>query len=568
MIAWLPAAIAANAQLQIDNVTIVDVENKKLVPAQTVIINDGIITTIKPYRSGRTGDHPTAINGKGKFLMPGLVDAHVHFFQSGGIYTRPDGLDLRKYMPYAKEIDWTHLQMGDLLRRYLAAGITTVVDLGATYNFMRKRDQFREKTDVPSIYMTGPLITTWESPVYKGLQDDEPFAEMKTVEEARKFVLDQLPYKPDLIKIWFIVRGPDKDSAARALLPMVRETIRTAHEHHLQVAVHATDQLTARLAVEAGASYLVHSVDDSILKEDFIALLKKNNVVLCPTLQVSGNYGKVFGQAYIAGLMDKKYAHPIPLGSIGQLASIPDTVLINRVKNSGTLRMQTVKKTDVIRKQNLAMLCKAGVTIATGTDAGNIGTQHASSYFEELQEMKDAGMSMWELLAASTINGARSVGAGKKFGTVTTGRQANLLLLNHNPLDSFEAWRSVQYVINKGQLISPDTLLYTSPEILAQQQLNAYNDHDLESFLEPYAEDVEIYDHPVTLKMKGKTEMREKYRFIENTPGLHCRLLNRIIQNNIVIDQEEILVTGKKPRYGTAIYTITKGRISKVYFIH
>lgn len=563
----LPLAWTASAQLQIDNVTIVDVEKKKLIPRQTVLINDGRIAAIKPYKPGKPAANITTIDGKGKYLMPGLVDAHVHFFQSGGIYTRPDGLDLRKYVPYAKEIDWTHLQMGDLLRRYLAAGITTVVDLGTTYNFMRRREQFREKTDAPAIYMTGPLITTWESPVYKGLQNDEPFAEMKTEQEAHRFVLDQLPYKPDLIKIWFIVRGPNKDSAARALLPLVRETIRTAHAHQLKVAVHATEQLTARLAVEAGANFLVHSVDDSILDESFIALLKDKQVVLCPTLQVAGNYSKVFGQAYLASMWDKTYAHPVPLGSVNELAAIPDTSLVNRMKKAGTLRMQTGRRMDSICKQNLVMLCKAGVPVATGTDAGNIGTQHASSYFEELHEMKNAGMNMWELLAASTINGARSVGAENEFGTVSTGKQANLLLLTNNPLDSIEAWRSIQVVINKGQLIKPDTLLHPSPEILAQQQLNAYNDHDLEAFLEPYAEDVEIYEHPATLKMKGKKEMKEKYGFIETTPGLHCRLINRIVQNNTVIDQEEILVDGRKPRYGTAIYTITNGKISKVYFI-
>lgn len=568
LLVCLPAALSASAQLQVSNVTVVDVEKRMLIPGQSVLINDGRISAIGPHKSGKTTEKITTIDGKGKFLMPGLVDAHVHFFQSGGIYTRPDGLDLRKYVPYAKEIDWTHLQMGDLLRRYLAAGITSVVDLGATYNFLRRREQFREKADAPSIYMTGPLITTWESPVYKGLQDDEPFSEMKTTAEARKFVLDQLPYKPDLIKIWFIVRGPDKDSAARALLPLVRETILTAQEHGLRVAVHATEQLTARLAVEAGASFLVHSIDDSILEKEFIALLKKNKVVLCPTLQVSGNYSKVFGQAYLASIWDKKYAHPVPLGSVNELADIPDTSLVSRFKRAGTLRMLTGRRMDSIRKQNLALLCKAGIPVATGTDAGNIGTQHASSYFAELHEMKEAGMSMWELLQASTVNGARAVGAENEFGTVSIGKQANLILLNNNPLDSIAAWQSIYAIINKGQLIKPDTLLCSSPEVLAQQQLNAYNEHNLEAFLKPYADDVEIYEHPAVLKIKGKAEMREKYRFIETTPGLHCRLLNRIVQNNTVIDQEEILVDGRKPRYGTAIYTITNGRISKVYFIH
>ena len=62
--------------------------------------------------------------------MPGLTDAHVHFFQSGGLYTRPDAIDFRKYKPYDKEIDWVHNNMEDFLRRYIQCGITSVIDVG------------------------------------------------------------------------------------------------------------------------------------------------------------------------------------------------------------------------------------------------------------------------------------------------------------------------------------------------------------------------------------------------------------------------------------------------------
>lgn len=73
-----------------------------------------------------------------------MTDAHVHFFQSGGLYTRPDALDLRKYVPYNKEIETGHQNMEALLKRYLMAGITSVVDVGATYNFLKLRDSLSE----------------------------------------------------------------------------------------------------------------------------------------------------------------------------------------------------------------------------------------------------------------------------------------------------------------------------------------------------------------------------------------------------------------------------------------
>ncbi len=117
-------------------------------------------------------------------------------------------------------------------------------------------------------------------------------------------------------------------------------------------------------------------------------------------------------------------------------------------------------------------------------------------------------------------------------------------------------------------MIQPDSLLKETPLALAQRQLNAYNGHDLEAFLEPYAEDVEIYQFPNTLQMKGKEAMRKAYQFITKTPGLHCELQKRIVQGNIVIDHERVRGFGGPPAEAVAIYHIEKGKIKKVYFVY
>ena len=127
------------SQTYITNVTIVDVVNKKLQTGQTVVVTNDIISEIKPFGKIRLPDNALVIDGTGKYLTPGLTDAHVHFFQSGGLYTRPDALDLRKYSSYEKEINWVHNNMEDFLRRYIQMGITSVIDVGATYNFLKKR---------------------------------------------------------------------------------------------------------------------------------------------------------------------------------------------------------------------------------------------------------------------------------------------------------------------------------------------------------------------------------------------------------------------------------------------
>lgn len=553
------------AQTYITNVNLVDVDKLKVVPGQTIVISGDRITNIGPAKKLSAPAGAQVIDGTGKYLAPGLVDAHVHFFQSGGLYARPDALDLRKYNSYEKEIEWGHRNMEDFLRRYTMSGITTVVDVGSTISYLQQRDTFRMQPYAPAVYMTGPLLTTWQPNIYKNLKNEEPFFEMKTEDDARRYVQLQLPHKPDFIKIWFIVLDRDTEAGARKLLPLVQAVINESHKNNLRVAVHATERITAQLAVESGADYLVHGIDDELIKDDFVQLLKKKNVVLCPTLVVGHNYSEVYGQQYQISYTDFTRANPTTLGSLFDLRHIPDTSTINSVKTAVRNRSKVTERSDSILMANTKKLVDGGVVIATGTDAGNVGTMHASSYFEELLAMQKAGLSNWQIVQASTIHGARAMGKEKEFGSIQNGKLADLLLLNANPLDSILNLQKVQLVINKGNVIKPDTLLTETPYALVQRQLNAYNGHNLEAFLEPYAEDVEIYEFPNKLQMKGKEAMRKAYQFITQTPTLHCELRGRIIQGNTVIDHERVRF-GNNVVYAVAIYKIANGKIQQVYF--
>ena len=553
------------AQVLVRNTTVVDVANKRLIAAQDVLIENGTITAVGKKLA--VPARAQIIYGSGKWLMPGLVDAHVHFFQSGGLYTRPDAIDLRKQRPYENEIAWVHNNMEGFLRRYTAAGITSVVDVGANVSFLKQRDSFRSKTYAPSVYMTGPLLTTYEPDVFQKLGDDEPFYLMKNVDDARRYVQQQLPYKPDFIKVWYIVQGRNKDSAGRSHLPLVEAVINEAHKNNLRVAVHATELSTAKLAVQAGADYLVHSVEDEPVDASFIQLLKTKKTVLCPTLVVAGNYNKVFGQEYKPAAEDFLYAHPTPLNSLFDLQASKDTTLIKMYKAYVQRVRGAAQKEDSLRMSNLKKLSDAGVLIATGTDAGNIGTQHVSSYFAELRAMQESGLNAWQLLQASTINGAKAVGKEAEFGSVKKGGRADLLLLTKNPVDDIGNLQSIEWVINKGMAVKPSALRQPSAGELADEQLAAYNAHNLDAFLAPYAEDVEIYDLSSNkLQVKGKEAMRKRYSFLNNIDVLYCNLLNRIVQGNVVIDHEEIWSAGGRRFYGIAIYEVKDGKIRKVWF--
>ncbi|MBI1343537.1 MAG: amidohydrolase family protein [Terrimonas sp.] len=555
------------AQVLVRNVTVVDVEKKKLLAGYDVITADGRIAVVEKTKKDRSTDGLSVIDGTGKFLVPGFTDAHVHFFQSGGLYARPDVIDLRKYRPFDEQLKWVHQHMDDFLRRYSSCGITSVIDVGSSYHFLSQRDSFNRKNDAPLIRMTGPLLTTYVPGPYKELGNESPFAMMLSEDGVRKSVRDQIPLHADFIKIWYIVTDPDLEKGARKNLPLVKAAIDEAHKHNLQVAVHATQRITAQLAVEAGADFLVHSIDDEVISKDFIQLLLKNKTVLCPTLVVMGNYSKVLGHEYHFSTYELEKANPATVATVLDYPQ-PDTALAaNYIKSiQGPMQMAREKKADSIMQVNLKLLVDAGVVIAAGTDAGNIGTQHASSFFLELEAMQAAGMNNWQLLEAATINGAKAIGEENDWGSIAKNKLANMLILDASPLEDLANWQKIDWVINKGYAFPPSSFVKNKPEMLAQEQLNAYNAHNLEAFLAPYADDVEIYQFPNTLQIKGKDAMRKAYQFVAQSKGLYCRLVNRIISGNMVIDQEEVRGLGPDTLKGIAIYYIENGKISKVYF--
>jgi imidazolonepropionase-like amidohydrolase len=559
-------SIYSQSQTIITNTTVVDVENKKLIPNQNVLIENDKISNIGSKI--KTPQNAKTIDGTGKYLMPGFVDAHVHFFQSGSMYARPDAIDLRKYKSYENEVAWVHNNMESFLRRYLKAGITSVIDVGSTVSFLKQRDSFQNKSYAPSVYMTGPLLTTWQPPVYKGLKDDEPFYEMKTVEEARKYVQTQLPFKPDFIKIWYIVQGRNKDSAARVHLPLVQAVIDEAHKNNLRVAVHATERITAQLAVEAGADLLVHGIENEPVSIEFVKLLQRKKVVMSPTLVVSNGYRNAFGQEYQLDDEDFHYAHPTPLNSLIDFKHLPDTTLRKNYKAYVQRTVATAKSDDSLLRANTKKLLDGGVIIATGTDAGNIGTQHVSSYFDELRALQQTGLNMWQIIQSSTINGAKAMGMDAQFGSIKKGKRADMILLNKNPLDGIDNWKSIELVINKGSIIDPDSIVNYSPVDLIETQALAYNAHKLNYFLFPYADDVEVFTIPnESSRVKGIEAFKKNYEFLNNAPDLYFRVINRMVHKNVVIDHEEVTFDkNRKPVYAIATYYIEGGKIRKVYF--
>ncbi|MBN9384748.1 MAG: amidohydrolase family protein [Chitinophagaceae bacterium] len=452
--------ITTQAQTWLTHASLVDPIQQKILPDQTIVYKGDTILQVGPSSHIKVPKNASVINASGKWVMPGMVDAHVHFFQTGGLYTRPDAIDLRQYHSYKKEIEWYKQHMDEQLRRYLAVGITTVIDDGATLALLGQRDTFSSKSYAPKILMAGPLISTAYNPKpFDELSDpDQPFYVVNTPEQAIKQTQKEYPYHPDFIKIWYIILNPDKKAGAEKNLPMVKATIDEAHAHGYKVAVHATERIAAQLSVEAGAGFLVHDIEDEIVDDTFIQLLKDHRTVLCPTLVVVSGYFDAFGQQYTPTAEDIADGDPEQLASLQKLAHLEDTAIAKRYKLLAGLRTKINIKQDSIRRINLKKMADAGVIIATGTDAGNIGTLHASSFFKELRAMQQAGLTNWQIITASTINGARALDKEELFGSIQKGKTADLLILTADPVADLANLQKLESVIHRGVRFQPASI--------------------------------------------------------------------------------------------------------------
>ena len=549
-------SMPAYSQICITHVNLVNVITNKTEADQTIIIEHDRIVATGPSRRVKIPANATVIDATGKYIMPGMTDAHIHFFQTGGLYTRPDGLNLNAYYPYEKDQQYAKDHLNDLMSRYLAAGITTIIDVGGPLSNYAIRD----KADMITTWVTGPLISTYQPPNLD--KKDPPIIKVTTPEEARELVRKQLPYKPDFIKIWYIVRP---NESAESTLPIIQAAIDESHTHGLKVAVHATEYETAKLAVTAGADILVHSVDDKVLDKDMLQLLKNKKVVYIPTLIVSANYRRTFSQQFNFSAHDFAYADPLMLGTLMDLQHLSNPPVDYKAMRT---KFTIPSAKDSMMLVNLKLAQDAGVLVVSGTDAGNIATLHASSFYTELLTMQQAGLNNWEIIRSATINAAIGFGKDKDYGSIEKGKIADLILLSKDPVKDISALADIDTVIQHGRVLDPVALLAVTPEILAQQQLNAYNAHDIDAFLAPYSDSAEMYDQVTgKLIMRGKAEMRKRYSdMFRKYPEVHCQLMNRMVIGNKVIDQERITGT-KAVAVAGAVYVVENGKIVKVYFI-
>ena len=384
---------------------VIPMDRNLALPDHTVLVSGDRIIAVGPRSAIRVPPRARIIDGRGRWLMPGLADMHVHL--NARVGAKPEFGD------------------GPL---FLAAGVTTVLDLKGDSITLDWRERVKAGRLIgPTIYTSGDFV-------------NEP--RVNTPEEAEKEIRAQAAAGYDIIKIREVV-----DPVRRAILTtkgMTLETylraMETARASGLPVIGHVPANLGNQAAIDAGQSWAhmytimpVARLGDSALSR-IGADMARAGIWVTPTLVV-----------YRADA----------------LANSPEAALVSEAarawwvpfaRNAPPDRVQwAVVMLDTLQHA-VKLLHQAGVSLLAGTDAlGWPFMIPGSGLHEEFRLLSAAGLSPYEVLRTSTVEAARFLDQSNEFGTIAVGRRADLILTAGNPLEDLESLRHPLAVMSRGQ---------------------------------------------------------------------------------------------------------------------
>jgi imidazolonepropionase-like amidohydrolase len=395
---------------------------------------------------------PTAevVRVDGAFVVPGLIDAHVHYSQTGWVDGRPDALDLRAEFPYDSVNSALRVEKARFDRAYLCSGITSVFDVGGypwTIPLMHANER---ALDAPRVVAAGPLLATVDH--WLNTPTMRQFIHMASDSATRRGVRENVYFGSRAIKVWYLQVRDSLRPAMRARLELAAEEARRAN---LPFIVHATQLERAKEAVRAGTNVLVHSVGPEAVDDEFIALAKQHETIVIPTLTVYEGYADVFAGRSPAA------RYPLDCVDASTRAKL-ERVLPEAQRAVGLQGLVRSGRADTLYAsvaRNVRRMREAGIPMAVGTDAGNPGTAHGPSIYREMEALQSAGMPAGEVLASATIIAARTMRRAADLGTVEAGKLADLVVLDADPLVDIANLRRVRLVMKGGALYGQRELL-------------------------------------------------------------------------------------------------------------
>ena len=380
---------SAAARIAFSSVSLVAMQDETIVPAQTVLVEDGIITAIGGAGSVSIPADADVIDGTGRFLMPGLADMHIHAIVG------TDGET-------------------DLLVQ-LAAGVTTVRVMWGGIGHLDWRERIRTgELPGPRLYVASP-----------GLEGNPPYwpasVVVSTESEARAAVRAQVAAGYDFIKVY--------NQLQLALYDVIIEESRALG---IPVIGHVPRSMSAEYAIAAGQDTIEHfsrfaphatttggwsgSIDSSKLA-GLIERMRLHGTWNCPTLTVRSRTA-----SQVAELRSNR------------AYSLVSDSMKSWLDNSLTQPPSFNRNTEVrLLRQVVKALHDADIGLLVGTDAGVQYVYPGFSIHEELANFVNAGLTPYETLRIATVNAAAALGESENAGTVAVGKRADLLLLDTNP---------------------------------------------------------------------------------------------------------------------------------------
>lgn len=387
-----------------------------------------------------------AIEGAGKTVLPGLIDAHVHLAASGGFSSAPPQANPDKQ--FARE-----------LAAYLYSGVTSVRSVGDPLDAaLKARDGIKAGERLGAeVYTCGPMFTApggHGTEYFKMLPDPmRKQAEAQTLrmpsspEEARQQVRELKKRGVDCIKA-ILESGTAAAPFVRMDSTIFAAVAAEAHAQGLPLAVHTGDARDVAEAVAVGAASIEHGSFRDAIPDDVFTKMRAANIAYDPTLAV------------VDAMDDIARGNSAPLERPLVLQVVPAALIQSTRKflasedgNRLRVRMSSYGVDFNLGRRNLLRAYQLGVTLITGSDAGNPLVFHGPAIHREMQLWTEDGIPTSAVLQAATYNAARVAAAGKRTGLIQAGWDADLIVVDGNPLKEIRQTESISQLILKGERV-------------------------------------------------------------------------------------------------------------------
>jgi imidazolonepropionase-like amidohydrolase len=392
----------------IHHVRLIDGTGQTIEPA-TVIVRAHTIDTAGPSRTVSIPKGASRINGRGLTALPGLIDCHVHLC----LGAEPDVVKTLEQETPAE----TLLKAARSARHTLEAGVTTVRDVGS-----RDHSIFSLKQAIDKGLTPGPrIISAGLAICMIGGHARFIGQEVEGSEQVRKIVREQIEAGAEVIKViasgGVLTAGTSPDQA-QLTLEELRSAVEEAAQAGRKVAAHAHGSSGMKNAIRAG----VHSIEHAtLMDEEAAGLMLSHGVYMVPTLSALAT-----------------------TAACRRGCGIPDSAL------------EKAKAMTQRHRTSFRQAHRRGLLIAMGTDAGTPFNVHGDNA-QELERMVALGMSPMEAILASTSAAARLIGIDERVGTIARGKEADLLLIDGNPLRKIDVLRDrrrLVAVMKAGRLVA------------------------------------------------------------------------------------------------------------------